>query len=162
MTLDAVRDHLAPFGLHDSIIGFAASSATVELAAEALGVEAARIAKTISVYTDDGSGAVLIVVAGDARLGGGPFKRFFGYKPRMLRADDVERLTGHAIGGVCPFGNPDGVDVWLDVSLQRFETVWPAAGDGSSAVELTPAALVEVSGAKGWVDVTTGWASKTS
>jgi prolyl-tRNA editing enzyme YbaK/EbsC (Cys-tRNA(Pro) deacylase) len=154
-----VRRDLARFGRDGSVVVLDASSATVELAAQAIGVDGARIAKTISVYDRDGTGAVLIVTAGDARLGGGPFKRQFGHKPRMLRTEDVEPLTGHAPGGVCPFANPDGTEIWLDESLRRFDVVWPAAGDSRSAIRLTPAELEEFSGAKGWVDVTTGWRS---
>jgi prolyl-tRNA editing enzyme YbaK/EbsC (Cys-tRNA(Pro) deacylase) len=157
MSLASVQDHLARYGRADDIVIFETSSATVELAAQALGVENALIAKTISVYTEDGGGALLVVAAGDARLAGGPFKRRFGFKPRMLRAEDVESLTGHAVGGVCPFGNPEGVEVWLDESLRRFDTVWPAAGDTSSAVGVTLGELETYSGASGWVDVTNSW-----
>jgi len=157
MSLTAVRAHLAQFGRDETIVVFQTSSATVELAAAALEVEPARIAKTLSVYSGDGTSAVLIVVAGDARLAGGAFKRRFGYKPRMLRADDVEALTGHTIGGVCPFGNPDGTQVWLDESLRRFDLVWPAAGDPSSAVGVSLDELEWFSGAQGWVDVAGGW-----
>jgi prolyl-tRNA editing enzyme YbaK/EbsC (Cys-tRNA(Pro) deacylase) len=157
MSLASVQDHLNRFGRAEDIVVFETSSATVELAAQALGVENALIAKTISVYTEDGAGALLVVAAGDARLAGGPFKRRFGFKPRMLRAEDVERLTGHAVGGVCPFGNPEGIDIWLDDSLRRFPKVWPAAGDTSSAIGLTLEELEEFSGARGWVDVTNSW-----
>ena len=129
----------------------------MESAAQVLGVGMAFIAKTLSVYTQDSSVAMLIVVAGDARLANGPFKRRFGYKPRMLRAEDVDPLTGHEVGGVCPFGNPEGVEVWLDESLRRFDKVWPAAGDSNSAIGVTLAELEELSEANGWVDVTTGW-----
>lgn len=157
MSVETVREHLSRFGKGDSVVLLDGSSATVELAARSIGVEAARIAKTVSVYDEHGTSAVLIVAAGDARLGNGQFKRRFGYKPRMLRADDVERLTGHAPGGVCPFANPEGVDVWLDESLRRFDEIWPAAGDACSAVRVTPAELEKLSGARGWVDITTGW-----
>lgn len=155
--MDSVREHLARFGRADSVVVLNGSSATVELAALAIGVEGARIAKTISVYSRDGASAVLVVAAGDARLANGPFKRQFGYKPRMLRGEDVEPLTGHEPGGVCPFANPEGVEVWLDESLRRFDQVWPAAGDTRSAVCVTLAELEEFSCAKGWVDVTNGW-----
>jgi prolyl-tRNA editing enzyme YbaK/EbsC (Cys-tRNA(Pro) deacylase) len=96
-------------------------------------------------------------VAGDARLANAAFKQRFGHQPRMLRAPDVEPLTGHEIGGVCPFGNPPGVPVWLDESLRRFERIWPAAGGLNAAVGLSLAELERFSGASGWVDVTTGW-----
>jgi prolyl-tRNA editing enzyme YbaK/EbsC (Cys-tRNA(Pro) deacylase) len=157
MSSVSVRDHLARFGRADDILVSEASSATVELAAAAFGVKPAHIAKTISVYTEDGAGAVLIVVAGDAKLANAPFKRHFGYKARMLRAEDVEPFTGHPIGGVCPFGVADGVPIWLDGSLRRFEKVWPAAGDPHSAIGLTLAELAEYSGARGWVEVTDSW-----
>jgi prolyl-tRNA editing enzyme YbaK/EbsC (Cys-tRNA(Pro) deacylase) len=152
-----VREHLAQFGREDAIRILDSSSATVELAAAAIGVDGAQIGKTVAVYDAAGSGAMLIVVAGDAKLSNGNFKRRFGFKPRMLRAEDVEPLTGHEIGGVCPFGNPDGVPVWLDESLRRFEWVWPAAGGTSAAVGLRLEELERFSGASGWVYVTTGW-----
>jgi prolyl-tRNA editing enzyme YbaK/EbsC (Cys-tRNA(Pro) deacylase) len=157
VSLASARESLARFGRDESIVVFEASSATVESAAQVLGVGMALIAKTLSVYTQDSSVAMLIVVAGDARLANGPFKRRFGYKPRMLRAEDVDPLTGHEVGGVCPFGNPEGVEVWLDESLRRFDKVWPAAGDSNSAIGVTLAELEELSEANGWVDVTTGW-----
>lgn len=155
MSLASVRAHLARFGRADDILVSAESSATVELAATAFGVQPAHIAKTISVYSEDGARAVLIVVAGDARLANGPFKQHFGYKARMLRAEDVEPLTGHPIGGVCPFGVAEGASIWLDESLRRFDKVWPAAGDTHSAIGLTLEELHEYSGAAGWVNVTT-------
>lgn len=157
MSLTAARDDLARFGRADDVLTFEVSSATVDLAAAAIGVEPARIAKSIGVYTADGEGALLVVAAGDARLSNGNFKRRFGHKPKMLRAEDVERLTGHEIGGVCPFGNPEALQVWLDESLKRFDTVWPAAGSPSSAIGLTLGELEQFSGALGWVDVTNGW-----
>lgn len=152
-----MREDLARFDRADAVVEFATSSATVELAAQAIGVEPARIAKTIAVYSVAGASAVLIVVAGDARLSSGDFKRRFGYKPRMLAFDDLEPLTGHQVGGVCPFGNPDSAEVWLDESLKRFDTVWPAAGSASSAVGLTLDELERFSGAFGWVDVAKDW-----
>lgn len=157
MSLDGVRAHLARFGRDDAIVVFESSSATVELAAAALDVEPARIGKTLSVYSEDGASAILIVVAGDARLSSGAFKRQFGHKPRMLRAEDVEPLTGHPIGGVCPFANPDGAQVWLDESLRRFDRIWPAAGDPASAVGVSLDELEKFSGSRGWVDIAGGW-----
>ncbi|HWE54128.1 MAG TPA: YbaK/EbsC family protein [Acidimicrobiales bacterium] len=157
MPVETVRLHLARYGRAESVVVLDGSSATVELAAQAIGVENARIAKTISVYDQDEGRAILVVVAGDARLAGGPFKRRFGHKPRMVRPEDVEQLTGHAPGGVCPFANPEGTEVWLDESLRRFDDVWPAAGDARSAIRLTLGELEQFSGAKGWVDVTNGW-----
>ena len=128
------------------------SSATVELAAQALGVAAERIAKTIALKTREGR-AVLVVAAGDARIDGGKFKRAFGFKPGMLAFDEVEPLVGHRPGGVTPFGRNPGVDCWVDISVERFETVFPAVGDAASAVELTPAELEAACGALGRVDV---------
>lgn len=154
MSVDTVRTHLEPFGRADDVLVLPTSSATVELAAQAVGVEPARIAKTLSVYSADGEHAVLVVTAGDTKLASGAFKRELGYKPRMLAAADVERLTGHPVGGVCPFANPDGVVVWLDESLRRFDVVYPAAGSGNTAVGLGLDELERISGAAGWVDVT--------
>ncbi len=122
----------------------------MELAAQAVGVEAARIAKTLSFRVDER--AILIVMAGDARLDNAKYKARFGTKAKMLAADEVERMVGHAVGGVCPFGVNDGVKTYLDVSLRRFDTVFPAAGTDNSAVEMTCAELEACSGGE-WVDV---------
>lgn len=130
------------------------SSATVELAAAELGVPPEHIAKTLSLYDAERSGAILVVAAGDAKLDNGAFKRRFGFKPRFLLAEDVERLTGHPVGGVCPFGVPDGLDVWLDDSLCRFGRVYPAAGAVNTAVGVDVSDLEELTGASGWVSVT--------
>lgn len=158
MSLEAVREHLRAFGKAEAIMEFAESSATVALAAEKVGTEPARIAKTLAFYDpDEPSRAMLVVAAGDARLHNGSFKRRFGGKPRMLAPEDVERLTGHPAGGVCPFANPPEARVYLDESLRRFEVVYPAAGTPASAVPMTPAELERVSGALGWVEVTNGW-----
>lgn len=158
MSTEAVRQHLLARGWSGEILEFEESSATVELAAAKVGTEPARIAKTLGFYSpsEDGT-AVLIVAAGDAKVNGGAFKRAFGGKPRMLRADDVLELTGHPVGGVCPFVNPESARVYLDESLRRFETVYPAAGTSKSAVELAVSELAELSGALDWVDVATGW-----
>lgn len=154
MSLQNVRAHLASFGRDGDVIELSESSATVELAAAAIGVPPAHIAKTLSIYTADRQQAILIVTAGDARLSSGAFKRRFGHKPTFVAAADVERLTGHPIGGVCPFANPPGTEVWLDESLRRFDRVYPAAGATDAAVGIDTAALEEVSGAAGWIDVT--------
>lgn len=155
MGIKQVREHLARFGQDDRIVEFETSSSTVELAAQALGTEPARIAKTLAFLNGaDENHAVLVVAAGDARLHSGSFKRAFGFKARMLPADLVEPLTGHPVGGVCPFANPDGTRVYLDQSLKRFTTVYPAAGSTNSAVEMNLQELEEASGAAGWVDVT--------
>ena len=127
MSVEKVRAHLAKFGLDERIQEFSVSSATVELAAAALGTEGARIAKTISLHAKDG-GCILIVCAGDCKIDNQKFKARFGFKPRMLSPDEALSMTGHAVGGVCPFALPDGVPVYLDISMKRFDTVYPAAG----------------------------------
>jgi len=158
MAAEDVRKHLERFGKADAIMEFDESSATVALAAEKVGTDPERIAKTLAFYDpQDTEKALLIVAAGDARLHNGSFKRKLGGKPRMIDAQDLQRLTGHPVGGVCPFANPAGTRVFLDESLRRFETVYPAAGTASSAVPLTIAELESCSGSLGWVEVTNGW-----
>ena len=152
MSLEKVREHLERFGLEDRIKTFDVSSATVELAAEALGVEGARIAKSISVYDADG-GCIIVVAAGDYKLDNSRFKAFFGFKPRMLTPEDALRMTSHAVGGVCPFALPERVRVYLDNSLLRFDKIYPAAGTSQSAVELTPEELKLASGAISFGDI---------
>ena len=151
MSIEKVREAFTALGIVDRIQEFDVSSATVELAAAALGCEGKRIAKTISLYKD--GGAILIVAAGDAKIDNRKFKETFGFKPKMLHFEDVERLTGHAVGGVCPFAVNAGADVYLDASLQRFDTVFPACGSSNSAIELTLPELETYSGYQGWVDV---------
>ncbi|GAA4626498.1 YbaK/EbsC family protein [Cellulomonas oligotrophica] len=153
MSLDLARAHLARFGRADDVIVTERSSATVELAAQALGVEPARIAKTLSFRGPEPGTALLVVVAGDARVDNAAFRAAFGVKARMLGGDEVEELTGHAPGGVCPFGNPPSATVRLDTSLQRFASVFPACGDAASAIELTCDELAHVTGDPGWVTV---------
>lgn len=157
MGVSKVRSYLEQFGRQDDIIEFDSSSATVELAAQEVGTEPARIAKTMAFLDADGDGAILVVAAGDARVHSGTFKRQFGFKARMVPADQLPELTGHPVGGVCPFANPAGTRVYLDESLRRFSTVWPAAGSANSALEMTPADLESISSALGWVEVTRGW-----
>ncbi len=154
MTTEKVREHMKKFGLEDRIREFDVSSATVELAAEAVGVIPARICKTMSFKDNDGN-CILIQTAGDTKIQNGKYKRQFGCKARMLNAEEVKELTGHEIGGVCAFAlsDPDKVRVYADVSLQRFDTVFPAAGTDSSAIELTCDELFESSGAIEWIDV---------
>lgn len=153
MPIDIVKNFFKSNNIDKDIFEFPVSSATVELAAEAVGVEPARIAKTLSFYTKEKDGAILIVTAGDRKIDNSKFKHFFGMKAKMLAPDDVERLTGHAIGGVCPFGNPDTVTAYLDLSLKRFETIFPAAGSSNSAVEMTCDELEQYSHSKEWIDV---------
>lgn len=151
MSIDHVRDYLIPLGLADRMREFDVSSATVPLAALALGTQEARIAKTLSFRRADG-GAMLIVLAGDARLDNPKYKAAFHTKAKMLSPEEAQAETGFAVGGVCPFGVPHGVHVYLDESLKRFDTVFPACGSASSAIELTPEELERASGGT-WVDV---------
>lgn len=155
MAIEKVRAFLAARGMEDRIQEFPVSSATVELAAEALHCAPARIAKTLSFLVDDG--AILVVAAGDAKIDNSKYKARFSTKAKMLAPDDVERMVGHAVGGVCPFALPEGVAVYLDESLRRFETVFPACGSSNSAIELSLAELELLSGCSGWVDVCKGW-----
>ena len=151
MSIERVRKYLQKWNMQDRIQEFDVSSATVELAAQALNVEGARIAKTLS-YLVDG-GAILVVAAGDIRVDNRKFKDAFHTKAKMLTADQAAEMIGHAVGGVCPFGVNEGVKVYLDESLKRFETVYPAAGSSNSAIELTIPELEELSGYTAWVDV---------
>lgn len=152
MGMETARAWLAARGLEDRIREFPVSSATVELAAQALGVEPGRIAKTLSFY--DGESALLVLAAGDAKIDNRKFKDQFGFKARMLTPEDALRFTGHAVGGVCPFGLAEPLRVYLDRSLQRYDVVYPACGTGNSAVALSCAELEQASQAAGWVDVT--------
>lgn len=156
MSIEKATAHLASFGLADRIHTFDVSSATVDLAAEALGCIPARIAKTLSFAVEDRT--VLIVAAGDAKIDNQKFKARFKTKAKMLPLDEVETRVGHAIGGVCPFGVNENVEVYLDQSLRRFEIIYPACGNDSSAVELSPGELERCSGAIEWIDVCKGWA----
>ena len=151
MSIQKVREYLAAYGAADRIREFNVSSATVELAAKALGCAENRIAKTLSFMLGDR--VVLVEAAGDVKVDNRKYKDFFGGKAKMLAREDAERLTGQAVGGVCPFAVNDGVEVWLDESLKRFDTVFPACGSASSAIELTLDELEKFSRAKGWTDV---------
>jgi len=153
MAIERARAHLARFGLADKIVEFETSSATVELAAAAAGVEPGRIAKTLSLATP--SGPILVVAAGDARIDNTAFRRQFGLKARFLPGDQVEGLIGHAVGGVCPFGVNPGVGIFLDESLRRFDVVYPAAGNDRSSIGLSLAELERAAAPVGWVEVTT-------
>ena len=139
----------------DRIQEFDVSSATVELAAMALHCEGKRIAKTLSFMVDDG--AILIVAAGDAKVDNAKYKAQFGTKAKMLTPDEATERIGHSVGGVCPFGINKGVRVYLDASLKRFDTVFPACGSANSAIELTIAELAQYSGYEAWIDVCKGW-----
>lgn len=151
MSIERARAYLARIGLADRIMEFEESSATVELAAVAVGCEPARIAKTLSFRV--GERVALVIIAGDARVSNQKFKAQFHTKPRMLAATEAEELVGHAVGGVCPFGVNDGCDVYLDRSLRRFDEVYPAAGNAASAVRLTCDELERACMPCEWVDV---------
>ncbi|MDR0718731.1 MAG: YbaK/EbsC family protein [Treponema sp.] len=151
MSIEAVRQYLARWNRNEDIIVMEESTATVILAAAALGVIPARIAKSISLKTE--SGAFIVVTAGDMKLDNRKFKDYFGFKAKMLNPEETFALTGHAVGGVCPFALPIGVAVYLDVSMKRFQTVYPACGSGNSAIELTMDELTEYSQCREWVDV---------
>ena len=155
MSIEKVRAYFAQFGMEKRILEFDVSSATVELAAQAVGVEGKQIAKTLSFLLGDA--CILIVAAGDAHVDNKKYKERFGLKAKMLAQDDVPEYIGHAVGGVCPFAVKDGVKVYFDESLKRFETVFPAAGSASSAIELTIPELEKYSKFDGWVDVCKDW-----
>ena len=151
MAIEKVREYFRTLGMEDRILEFDVSSATVALAAQALHCEEARIAKTLSFLV--GENSVLVVAAGDARVDNHKFKQSFGVKAKMIPADEVEARVGHAVGGVCPFAVLPGVQVFLDVSLRRFETVYPACGSANSAICLTLPELERCAGSAQWVDV---------
>ena len=151
MSVEHVREYLTQFGAQDRILEFDVSSATVELAAQALHCEPCRIAKTLSFMA--GEQPVLSVAAGNCRIDNRRYKDCFGTKAKMMTAEELERFTGLQFGGVCPFGIPAGVDVYLDESLKRFDTVYPACGSSNSAIEVTLPELERFSGFKGWVNV---------
>ena len=150
MSIEKVRQYFQPLGREQDILEFETSSATVELAAQAAGVIPARIAKTLSFKLGDR--VLLIVAAGDAKVDNGRYKAAFGGKAKMLTPEEVVNLVGHAVGGVCPFAVNEGVKVYLDESLRRFETVFPACGSSNSAIELTLSELEQLSGGE-WIDV---------
>ena len=153
MAFEKAKAHLEKYGLEAKIKLFDVSSATVSLAAAALGTQEAKIAKTLSFMTPDG--AILVVCAGDTKVDNQKYKATFSVKAKMLSFEEVEPMIGHAVGGVCPFGVNSGVKIYLDDSLRRFDIVYPAAGTANSAVELTLEELERSAEAIGWVDVTT-------
>ena len=157
MAIERVREYFKQFGIENKILEFSVSSATVQLAAEALGCEEARIAKTLSFKLNDGT-PILIVTAGDAKVDNARFKEFFGCKAKMIAPAEVEALIGHAIGGVCPFGINENVKVYLDISLNRFKKFFPACGSDNSAIGLSSAELEKYAqNAQGWYDLCKGW-----
>ncbi len=155
MSIEKVKAYFKDYGLEGRIQEFDVSSATVELAAGALHCEPQRIAKTLSFLVN--GQAVLVVAAGDARIDNPKYKAQFGAKAKMLSPGQVEGLVGHAVGGVCPFAVKDGAKVYLDVSLKRFETVFPACGSSNSAIELSIPELEQYSGFLEWIDVCKGY-----
>lgn len=155
MSIVKVREYFKQYGMENKILEFEESSATVELAAQAVGCEPKRIAKTLSFLVEEKP--ILIVAAGDAKIDNSKYKAFFHTKAKMLSRDEVENLIGHNVGGVCPFGINEGVTVYLDESLKRFETVFPAAGSSNSAIQLTIPELEKYSASTGWIDVCKNW-----
>lgn len=152
MSIERAKEYLKQWDLEEKILEFSTSSATVELAAKAAGCEEARIAKTLS-FKDNEDNAFLVVAAGDRKIDNAKYKSAFGVKAKMMSFDEVEPRIGHAVGGVCPFGINEGIDVYFDESLKRFSTVFPACGSSNSAIELTPNQFFTVAKAKAWVDV---------
>lgn len=152
MSLEKVKEYFKAYGIEDKIIELSESSATVELAAHALNTEPCRIAKTLSFMLNDSP--ILVVTAGDVKIDNAKYRHTFGAKAKMLTADQAAELIGHAVGGVCPFAVNDGVAVYLDESLNKYETVFPACGSSNSAIELTIPELEKCSGYEKWVDVT--------
>lgn len=155
MSIERVREYFKQFGAEDRILEFSVSSATVDLAAQALNCAPARIAKTLSFKVNNAP--VLIVAAGDAKVDNSKFKGYFHTKAKMLTLEEADDLIGHAVGGICPFAVMENVTVYLDQSLQRFQTVYPACGSANSAIELTIPELEEYSRFLEWVDICKGW-----
>lgn len=155
MSAEKVRKYLEKRGMADRITIHRETIDTVEHAAQRIGCSEAEIAKTLSFLVDDKP--VIVVMAGDARVNSSKFKKLFHTKPHMIPRDDVEKITGDKPGGVCPFAMPQGIPIWLDISMKRFEFVHPAGGDEFTSVKITPQELEEVSGAAGWCDVCKGW-----
>lgn len=155
MSIDKVREYMKQFSRENDIMEFPVSSATVALAAEALNVIPARITKTLALK--NGDGCMVIAVAGDGKIDNHKFKGEYGFKAKMLSPDETLEMTGHAIGGVCPFALPEGVKTYCDVSLKRFDTVFPACGSSNSAIEVTCDQLFEYSKSEKWVDICKDW-----
>ena len=151
MAIEKVKEYFKGFGMEDRVLEFETSSATVELAAKAVGCEPGRIAKTLSFKIKEDP--ILIVTAGDEKIDNRKYKARFETKAKMLTAQEAETLIGHAVGGVCPFAVNEGVKVYLDESLKRFQTVFPACGSSNSAIELSIEEMEKYSAAAGWVDV---------
>ncbi|GGL51310.1 YbaK/EbsC family protein [Sporolactobacillus putidus] len=157
MSVETVKDYLAQFGRDKDVVEFEGLTASVQQAAEQLNVSPEQIAKTLAFSGDNKEGAILLVAAGDAKIDNKLFKQQFGFKARMLSPEDTLALIGHAIGGVCPFALKYGWPVYMDASLKRFKTVFPACGSSHSAIELTLDDLFQLGNGKAWVDVCKGW-----
>ena len=155
MSTEKVREYLKPYGFANRVRELDVSSATVDLAAAAIGCEPCRIAKSITFKVGDS--AVLVVAAGDAKVDNSKFKAQFHTKATMLKPDEAVSMVGHAVGGVCPFAVNEGVKIYLDESLRRFESVFPAAGDSNSVLELSIPELESCTPNEGWIDVCKGW-----
>lgn len=155
MSINNVRKYLTRFNRENDILEFPVSSATVQLAAEALNVIPARITKTLALK--DGDGCMVIAVAGDGKIDNKKFKTEFGFKAKMLSPEETLEMTGHAVGGVCPFALPEGVKAYCDISMKRFDTVFPACGSSNSAIEVTCDELFEYSNAVKWIDICKDW-----
>lgn len=151
MSIDRVRAYLDQWNRGRDILELTVSTATVTLAAEAIGVPQGRIAKSVTVRKGDGG--LLLVVSGDVKVANRKFKEYFGFSPRLLNPQDAQSLTGFSVGGICPFALPDGIEVYLDHSLRRYETVYPACGNSQSLIQVTLSELAEYSNSRGWVDV---------
>jgi len=152
MSIEKVREYFREYDMEDKVLEFEVSSATVRLAAIALGTEEARIAKTMSFKKDEG--CILVITAGDVKIDNAKYRHTFGLKAKMLTPDEVMEFVGHAIGGVCPFAVNEGViGIYIDESVKRFNTIFPACGSSNSAIELTPEELFKYSKADAWVDV---------
>lgn len=152
MSVETVRGYLTGYGKDKNILEFDVSSATVALAAEALSVSPARIAKTLAFKESDR--CLLVVAAGDVKIDNAKYKKQFGCKAKMLSSEETFMMTGHAVGGVCPFAVPGDIPIYLDTSLQRFTTVFPACGSANSAIELSPEEIFRIAKARSWVNVT--------
>lgn len=155
MSIEKVKEYLKQFNKDKDVLEMEQSTATVQLAAIALGTEEARIAKSLSFY--DGDGAMIVVVAGDAKVDNKKFKSEFNFKPKMLSPEDTVSFTGHEVGGVCPFALPSNIKVYLDDSMRRFATMFPACGSSNSAIELTLDELERISKSCKWIDVCKDW-----
>ncbi|MCL2568419.1 MAG: YbaK/EbsC family protein [Oscillospiraceae bacterium] len=156
MSLETVKSFFQPHNMAHQILEFPVSSATVDLAAAAIGTIPAKIAKTLS-FQQKEDGGFLIVTAGDAKIDNPKFRHYFQMKAKMLTPEEVLALTGHAVGGVCPFGINPHIPIYLDISLQRFQTVFPACGSGNSAIEIACDTMFTLANAEAWIDVCKDW-----